>query len=215
MADEDFHAEVDQVFAEKDAVFELPGWAVAGFAAGVINEHLTDEGCCPDCCAPCDALRWLRNNRREELDDAIVTHLGMSWDWQDVDRVDWAALDEKWGCQSVPTCRNGTCDTDLADAAPPLDTVTLVGGRTLRVHPPEKCVGEPCCVHSPTNHHMVTWEQLYRGDRGFMERICPHGIGHPDPDDLRVRTEPEAYGVHGCDGCCRGEQPRDLPEEPT
>lgn len=29
-----------------------------------------------------------------------------------------------------------------------------------------------------------------------MERICPHGVGHPDPDD----TNPDT--VHGCDGCC-------------
>jgi hypothetical protein len=34
-----------------------------------------------------------------------------------------------------------------------------------------------------------------------MERICDHGIGHPDPDDIRVRERWDE-GVHGCDGCC-------------
>ena len=27
-----------------------------------------------------------------------------------------------------------------------------------------------------------------------MERICPHGIGHPDPDDM---TEDTVHGVTG------------------
>lgn len=44
---------------------------------------------------------------------------------------------------------------------------------------------------------MVLWPQHWRGDRHLMERICPHGVGHPDPDDIN----PD--GVHGCDGCCR------------
>lgn len=36
----------------------------------------------------------------------------------------------------------------------------------------------------------------WRDDRSFMERICPHGVGHPDPDDEH------ADPIHGCDGCC-------------
>jgi hypothetical protein len=35
-----------------------------------------------------------------------------------------------------------------------------------------------------------------------MERVCPHGVGHPDPDDINVILGPEK--VHGCDGCCEG-----------
>ena len=34
-------------------------------------------------------------------------------------------------------------------------------------------------------------------DGHFTERLCPHGIGHPDPDDTRA-----AKRIHGCDGCC-------------
>jgi hypothetical protein len=48
---------------------------------------------------------------------------------------------------------------------------------------------------------MITWPQNWRGDKGMMERFCPHGVGHPDPDDLKVMTR-EGYGIHGCDGCC-------------
>ena len=42
----------------------------------------------------------------------------------------------------------------------------------------------------------------------MMERICPHGVGHPDPDHLsfleRLFGEETTRheSVHGCDGCC-------------
>jgi hypothetical protein len=45
---------------------------------------------------------------------------------------------------------------------------------------------------------MRSWPQHWRGDRGIIERVCDHGIGHPDPDD-RNRDK-----IHGCDGCCVG-----------
>ena len=45
---------------------------------------------------------------------------------------------------------------------------------------------------------MRDWPQHFRDDRGIMERICPHGVGHPDPDDYLAGD-----GMHGCDGCCR------------
>jgi len=48
---------------------------------------------------------------------------------------------------------------------------------------------------------MADWPQNWRGDRGLMERVCPHGIGHPDPDDFKSNDKYES--VHGCDGCCQ------------
>ena len=39
----------------------------------------------------------------------------------------------------------------------------------------------------------------------IMERLCEHGIGHPDPDDASWRkdnTPNNADTIHGCDGCC-------------
>lgn len=84
-----------------------------------------------------------------------------------------------------------------------------IGRVVLLTHPPERCIGEFCCIHNSSEHHMRTWSQNWRSDRGLMERICPHGVGHPDPDDLAYqrRTFGDAAqhaGVHGCDGCCRG-----------
>lgn len=79
--------------------------------------------------------------------------------------------------------------------------VQLQGGRTIWAHGARMCQ-PPCAVHWPTDHGMISWHQLYRNDRGIMERLCPdHGIGHPDPDDLALRTGQDS-GVHGCCGCC-------------
>lgn len=84
-------------------------------------------------------------------------------------------------------------------------TAVLVGGqRLVNTHHPRQCVGQSCCIHHPSDHHMVTWTQHWRSDRGIMERLCPdRGIGHPDPDDIN------ADQVHGCDGCCI--TPGDVP----
>lgn len=74
------------------------------------------------------------------------------------------------------------------------------------VHPESACdAQEACAIHKMTSHHMRHFPQHFRGDTGVMERICNHGIGHPDPDGMhywRARGDDWA-GVHGCDGCCR------------
>lgn len=71
-----------------------------------------------------------------------------------------------------------------------------VGVREVRTHHRDVCQGRGCPVHHHSGHHMAGWPQLWRGDRCFTERTCPHGIGHPDPDD------PTTNQTHGCDGCC-------------
>jgi hypothetical protein len=68
-------------------------------------------------------------------------------------------------------------------------------------HPKEKCLGEVCTVHNRSNHIMRDFPQHWRIDRRIIERICPHGIGHPDPDEYRILNG-EDDGSHGCDGCC-------------
>ncbi|HWB37969.1 MAG TPA: hypothetical protein VHA75_18285 [Rugosimonospora sp.] len=70
------------------------------------------------------------------------------------------------------------------------------GMTLLNVHDPADCEGRGCCIHHPSQHHMVSWPQNWRADRRMMERICPCGVGHPDPDDLN------SDDVHGCCGCC-------------
>jgi hypothetical protein len=82
-----------------------------------------------------------------------------------------------------------------------METYTTGTGQTIKVHGPLKCKGNPCPIHNPSDHHMKNWPTNWRGDRSIMERICEHGIGHPDPDDWRIRSG-EDDGNHGCDGCC-------------
>ena len=72
------------------------------------------------------------------------------------------------------------------------------------VHDATACEGEFCVLHNPSDHHMSEWELIWRDDKQVMERQCPHGIGHPDPDDAAylVRAGRGYLTVHGCDGCC-------------
>lgn len=81
---------------------------------------------------------------------------------------------------------------------------TGTGQLITGVHDPALCEGRPCTIHHPSGHHMRDWPTHWRGDGPFdiwhgMERICPHGVGHPDPDGL----DPDR--IHGCDGCCSRE----------
>lgn len=100
------------------------------------------------------------------------------------------------------------------------------------VHPPARCEGQGCPIHHPSEHHMADWPLHWRADTFVMERTCPHGIGHPDPDHLAYVKRVEAkhkldcawhwngpcscgaatskaslqsantQAIHGCDGCC-------------
>ena len=72
----------------------------------------------------------------------------------------------------------------------------------------------PCAVHSPSEANpMRTWDFTVRLEKfGLMERFCPHGIGHTDPDSLAWAhrhyddslggKNVDALAIHGCDGCC-------------
>lgn len=76
-----------------------------------------------------------------------------------------------------------------------METYTTGTGQKLVVHTRSDCQAEHCVIHNPSQHHMREWPTHWREDKGEMERICPHGVGHPDPDDALT-------GVHGCDGRC-------------
>jgi hypothetical protein len=81
-----------------------------------------------------------------------------------------------------------------------------VGDTVLHnVHPAELCAGRHCCLHNPSDHHMREWPMVWRADKRVMERTCPHGVGHPDPDDADYQrmVGREEVLVHGCEGCCR------------
>jgi hypothetical protein len=71
----------------------------------------------------------------------------------------------------------------------------------------KKDCNRPCPIHAPSKHHMVTWPINIR-ETLLTERLCAHGVGHPDPDSI-VWMDDHSYpgakgswGVHGCDGCC-------------
>jgi hypothetical protein len=73
------------------------------------------------------------------------------------------------------------------------------------VHKRKDCAGRHCVIHNPSPHHMREWRLVWRADHfpSHMERQCPHGIGHPDPDDVAFWTsQGEPVGIHSCDGCC-------------
>jgi hypothetical protein len=81
-------------------------------------------------------------------------------------------------------------------------------------HYKKDCRGSFCPIHNPSDHKMRDWPMNLRMDGWafpLIERICPHGVGHPDPDsaaylDKTNNLKPEyGYFVHGCDGCCRND----------
>ena len=84
--------------------------------------------------------------------------------------------------------------------------ITGTGQQLDNVHSPVECKGNHCVIHNPSNHHMVGWPTHWRHDRRLMERLCPCGIGHPDPDDINYyigKDGDDHYrSIHGCCGHC-------------
>lgn len=76
----------------------------------------------------------------------------------------------------------------------------------LGVHSADHCAPMPCPVHRPSNHHMREWPKDFKREWRIVTRVCPHGIQHPDPDDLdwleRMRRPTDLPRAHECDGCC-------------
>lgn len=53
----------------------------------------------------------------------------------------------------------------------------------VNIHPKDKCAGENCVIHNPTDHHMREWKTCWRADKGIIERLCPKcGTFVVDPD---------------------------------
>lgn len=89
----------------------------------------------------------------------------------------------------------------------------------VKTHGRSACEGQNCCVHNPSDHHMVDWPLSFDMSFGAMgERHCRHGDRHPDPDSVkymrsvwvaRTMTASQAeagwIGTHSCDGCCMKE----------
>lgn len=79
-------------------------------------------------------------------------------------------------------------------------------GRLLNVHDPSACASAPgCAIHDrPSDHPLKEAPLNWREDRGILERICHHGVGHPDRDSAAYLTSigEDNQNIHGCDGCC-------------
>lgn len=74
-------------------------------------------------------------------------------------------------------------------------------GQKLRVHARENCVLPPerpyCVIHAPQPGPWELWPTHWRSEWKFMERICPHGVGHPVVEG----NDRERSVAHGCCGC--------------
>ena len=81
-----------------------------------------------------------------------------------------------------------------------MEAYTTGTGQKIFVHGKEDCKTKHCPIHNPSDHVMKDFPTHWREDRNIMERICPHGIGHPDPDQIMPVND--IHGIHGCDGCC-------------
>lgn len=89
----------------------------------------------------------------------------------------------------------------------------LLSGRQgmMAVHHETLCY-PPCPVHAPSDHRLNEAPLIWRADRRMFERMCSHGTGHPDPDDLAFKEKTmseqmyksRAFGIHGCcaERCC-------------
>lgn len=80
----------------------------------------------------------------------------------------------------------------------------------MKFHEPSVCVGEFCPLHNPSPHVLLHLNQQWRSAAYLMERICSHGVGHPDPDHISAVAKLKGHAfaptqsLHGCDGCCSG-----------
>lgn len=82
----------------------------------------------------------------------------------------------------------------------------MLGDVPVRTHSQGKCAGEWCVIHNPSDHPLRDAEMVFRMDRmALVERLCVHGVGHPDPDSVAYFEVQgvDGMGVHGCHGCCR------------
>lgn len=92
----------------------------------------------------------------------------------------------------------------------------LADGRILRTHDANEClmhtglVGS-CSVHHPSNHPLKEAPAIWLADANTLYRVCPHGVEHPDPDDMEFKSSTMQFllvaaisstHISRCDGCC-------------
>jgi len=81
-------------------------------------------------------------------------------------------------------------------------------GELQNVHPLSACSeARGCGMHNrPSDHALRDAKLLWRDDRQILERVCKHGVGHPDADAAAYLASINRSNdnIHGCDGCCTG-----------
>lgn len=102
---------------------------------------------------------------------------------------------------------------DIITATPDNKAIVQTGSGPVevsQVHDAQVCTGRTCIIHNPSDHHMRDWKVIFKHIPAglHMERLCPHGVGHPDPDSVSYFTSigEDHVSVHGCDGCCTTDQ---------
>ena len=82
-----------------------------------------------------------------------------------------------------------------------LDLMTRWGDS---VHTEDEHCQVRCVVHNPSEGKHREYPVNWRTDLQTLERICDHGVGHPDPDQFYwlSRTGTLDKVLHSCDGCC-------------
>lgn len=87
--------------------------------------------------------------------------------------------------------------------------------RYANIHPVnDQCAELGCMIHNPDETwigNVEQWPYFPRADGRRVERICTHGVGHPDPqaaaylERVAPGYAPWVHGCHPIDGvpCCQ------------
>lgn len=99
-------------------------------------------------------------------------------------------------------------------------TLKYISSQSIKLytHKQSACSLWHCPVHNPSDHLMKDFPTQWDENRSIMTRVCPHGIAHPDPDDLKYNDPFQSKYAgkwdHGCDGCCQNiTEKEELSEE--
>jgi hypothetical protein len=71
-----------------------------------------------------------------------------------------------------------------------------------RAHSKGSCRGPYCTIHNRSDHHMRSFPQIWNPMIFCMQRVCTHGIGHPDPDEINNDVVVKIDHETNCCGCC-------------
>ena len=77
-------------------------------------------------------------------------------------------------------------------------------------HNPSLCEDRGCAIHDHPSDHPLNGAPLnWRNTDVILERICEHGMPHPDRDSATFEASVGNHykNEHDCDGCCGNPTP--------